>query len=125
MSALFRISITFFRQFKMYLFLMLFLLVFLLNCKGTSKDTINTFVTKEGFKTVIIALKLYHKEFGQYPQTLDELLLKKGITDRSIIEDAWGRPYYYVRINDSYKIFSLGRDGKPFTRDDVYPPSKR
>ncbi len=92
-------------------------------CKArTSKDTVNVFITREGFKTVILALELYKKEFGEYPETLDELLKRKGISDRSIIEDAWGRPYYYVKLKNGYKIFSMGPDGKPFTKDDIYPP---
>ncbi len=94
-------------------------------CKArTTKDTVNAFVTRESFKTIILALELYKKEFGEYPKTLDELLRRKGITDRSIIEDAWGREYYYVRLKNGYKIFSLGADGKPFTKDDIYPPKK-
>jgi len=91
------------------------------NSKGTAKDTVNAFVTRESLKNVIIALELYRKEFGEYPKTLDELLLKKGIKERDIIEDAWGRTYHYVRTDDSYVIFSMGHDGKPYTKDDIYP----
>jgi len=103
----------------------LFILFLIFSCKGkTSKDTVNAFITKDIFKNIILALELYKKEFGEYPKTLDELLQRKGINDRTIIEDAWGREYYYVRIKYSYKIFSLGPDGKAFTKDDLYPPKK-
>jgi len=91
------------------------------NSKGTTKDIVNAHITRESLKNVQIALELYSKEFGSYPETLDELLIRKGITERSIIEDAWGRTYHYVKIGDSYNLFSTGRDGKPFTSDDIHP----
>ena len=98
-------------------------LIILTSCKGkTSKDTVNAFITRDSFKNITLALELYKKEFGIYPKTLDEFLQRKGINDRSIIEDAWGREYYYVRLKDGYKLFSLGPDGKAFTKDDIYPP---
>jgi hypothetical protein len=91
------------------------------NSKGTTKDIVNAHITRESLKNVEIALELYRKEFGNLPETLDELLMRKGITDRSIIEDAWGRTYHYVKLDDSYNLFSNGRDGKPFTSDDIHP----
>jgi hypothetical protein len=47
--------------------------------------------------------------------------MRKGITDRSVIEDAWGNDYHYVRLNGEYILFSNGRDNKPYTTDDVHP----
>ena len=90
--------------------------------KGTTKDIVNAHITRTGLKNVKIALSLYRTEFGEYPVTLDELLMRKGISERSIIEDAWGRTYYYVKIEDTYSLFSKGRDGKPYTSDDIHPP---
>jgi len=89
--------------------------------KGTTTDSVNVLITKTTLKNLTIALELYKKEFGEYPRTLDELLVRKGITERSIIEDAWGRPLHYVKISNSYALFSAGRDKKPFTDDDVLP----
>ncbi len=109
----------------LYVILLITFLIVIPTCKGKStKDTVNVFVTKDNFKNILLALELYKKEFGNYPRTLDELLVRKGITDKSIIEDAWGREYYYVRLKNGYKIFSLGPDGKPFTKDDIYPPKR-
>ena len=88
--------------------------------KGTTKDIVNAHVTRNSLKNVKIALELYRTEFGEYPETLDELLMRKGISERSIIEDAWGRTYHYVKIEDTYIFFSIGRDGKPFTSDDIH-----
>jgi len=89
------------------------------NSKGTTKDTVNAHITRESLKNVQLALELYKREFGSFPETLDELLSRKNITERSIIEDAWGRTYHYVKIGDAYELFSTGRDGRPFTPDDV------
>jgi len=89
--------------------------------KRTTKDVVNTFITRESIKNINLALELYHNEFGEYPVTLDELLFRKGIQDRSIIEDAWGKTYHYTKLDDTYIIFSLGGDGKPYTPDDVHP----
>ena len=88
--------------------------------KGTTKDIVNAHITRNSLKNVMIALELYKNEFGEYPMTLDELLMRKGITERSIIEDAWERTYHYVKIEATYVLFSKGRDGKPFTSDDVH-----
>jgi hypothetical protein len=88
--------------------------------KGTTKDVVNAHITRESLKNVQLALELFRREFGSYPETLDELLVKKNIMEKSIIEDAWGRVYHYVKIGDTYELFSTGRDGKPFTADDVH-----
>lgn len=89
--------------------------------KGTTKDNVNAHITRESIKNVELALSLYRREFGSYPETLDELLSRKNISDRSIIEDAWGDTYHYVKIGDTYELFSNGRDGTPFTPDDIHP----
>ena len=89
--------------------------------KGTTKDIVNAHITAESIKNMELALALYKREFGAYPETLDQFLAKKNITERSIIEDAWGRTYHYVKIGDSYELFSNGRDGTPFTSDDIRP----
>ena len=93
------------------------------NCSQTTTptDNINTLITKDSLKNIEIGLELYRREFGEYPETLDEWLIKKGITKKDIIEDAWGRKYYYIKVNDSYTLFSVGKDKKVHTQDDVHP----
>jgi len=111
---------------RLFFILILALVLFFFGCesKRTAKDVVNTYITRESLKNIELALKLYHNEFGEYPLTLDEFLIKKGIQDRSIIEDAWGKTYYYTRVDDSYIIFSKGGDGRSYTPDDVYPSKK-
>ncbi len=70
---------------------------------------------------MVLALEGYKEEYGEYPEILDQILIQKNITEKEVIQDAWGREYRYFRIADGYVLFSLGRDGKPLTDDDIYP----
>jgi len=90
------------------------IIIFLLNfnSKGTTTDSVNVLITRDSLKNVKLGLELYKREFGEYPQTLDEFVMRKGITDRSVIKDAWGNDYHYVRLNSEYILFSNGRDNK-------------
>jgi hypothetical protein len=91
------------------------------NPKGSPADSVNVLITKSGLKVMVLALEGYKMEYGEYPEILDQLLMRKNITEREVIQDAWGREYRYVKIAGGYVLFSLGRDGKPFTDDDIYP----
>jgi hypothetical protein len=101
----------------------LFLGPFLNGCnpKGSPGDSVNILITKSGLKVMVVALEGYREEYREYPEILDQILIRKNITEREVIQDAWGRDYRYVKIADGYVLFSLGRDGKPFTDDDIYP----
>jgi hypothetical protein len=92
--------------------------------KKTPTNSVNSLITRDGLKNMSIALELYKREFGEYPETLEELFKKKNIQDSDILEDAWGRPYYYEKLSAHYVLFSTGKDGKPFTEDDVLPPEE-
>jgi hypothetical protein len=85
------------------------------------RDSVNRLITRDGLKAMTIALELYKQEFGAYPDTLEEILRNKDIDDESVIHDAWGREYHYVKLGGEYSLFSPGKDGKPFTDDDIYP----
>jgi hypothetical protein len=92
--------------------------------KGKNASThTNIFITRESLANVKLAVELYRREFGEYPDSLDGLLSRKSIGDKRIIQDAWGRKYHYARSGDGYVLFSKGGDGEPYTKDDVYPPS--
>jgi hypothetical protein len=93
--------------------------------RKTPTDSVNALITRDGLKTMSLALELYKREFGEYPDTLEELFEKKNIEDTGILEDAWGRHYYYEKISAHYVLFSTGKDGKPFTEDDILPPEKK
>jgi len=98
------------------------LITFSCNSKESPKGSVNALITRDGLKTMQVALELYKKDYGEYPELLEEIIIKKGITDRSVIQDAWGREYQYYKLGSGYVIFSKGHDGKPYTEDDIYPP---
>ena len=89
--------------------------------RNSPADSVSILLTKDGLHTVEVALELYKKEYGAYPETLDEILMKKGITEREVIEDGWDREYRYIKMGPEYVLFSMGRDGKAYTDDDIYP----
>ena len=84
------------------------------------------------FKT---GLQLYYRDFGRYPQNLEDLRVRPGGADaerwkngpyleEDIPADPWGRPYQYELGDDGYGeetyfITSMGADGQPGTPDDV------
>jgi general secretion pathway protein G len=63
--------------------------------------------------TLLNAAKLYRKDTGRFPSTVDGLapLAPKYIA--SVSEDGWGRPYHYESDGGSARIWTFGRDGAP------------
>jgi hypothetical protein len=57
------------------------------------------------------ALEQYSKEHGHYPNALKDALPKD--TDPGHYLDPWNNPYQYANTGKGYRVFSLGRDGKP------------
>lgn len=70
------------------------------------------------------SLELYYLDMGQYP-TSDEgleslvkappgndLWLGPYLKEESALNDPWGEPYKYSVDGDSFRIWSLGRDGE-------------
>lgn len=83
------------------------------------------------FKT---AMQLYFRDFGAYPQNLEDLRIAPGGADaerwkgpyleEDIPLDPWAKPYQYRLVDDgygeeTYEIYSIGPDGQPDTDDDV------
>lgn len=88
---------------------------------STVEDEVNRLITRDGLRTMQIALELYRRETGRYPGSLEDILRHKNIDDRTVIEDAWGNRYHYTLLNGEYVLFSMGSDGRPFTGDDIHP----
>ena len=76
-----------------------------------------------------LALKLYRLDTGAYPTTeqgLDALLVGTGTKEPYLEKkplDPWGRKYQYrspgAHRPTSYDLFSVGKDGKEGTDDDI------
>ena len=85
-------------------------------------------IAKGDLSGVDLALKLYRLDTGAYPtgeQGLDALMTTVGkgpYLERRAI-DPWGRKYQYRcpgnHNRTSYDLFSVGKDGREGTEDDV------
>jgi len=69
----------------------------------------------------------YNDRHGRYPETLDHVL---GVASRSVLALDPVRPssgpalqYFFYRTekDGGYHLFSKGRDGTPYTPDDLHP----
>jgi hypothetical protein len=69
----------------------------------------------------------YKFKFGTYPTELKDILKEnKNLTLKDpivyVIKNYKGDSlFYYKMIPDSFVLFSVGFDGKPFTNDDIHP----
>ena len=85
-------------------------------------------------------LQLYYRDFGRYPQNLEDLRAKPGGADaerwngpyleEDIPADPWGRPYQYELGQDEYGdetfiITSLGANGQPGEDDITNRPQNK
>lgn len=82
--------------------------------------------------SIPLALDLYEMDMGNFPESLDYLRTRPSVPNaenwrgpylkRKPI-DPWGKPYIYKapgeHNQDSYDLYSVGKDGQPGTLDDV------
>jgi hypothetical protein len=55
----------------------------------------------------------YAKKHGHYPDSLKEAFPEDMDLRSTSYFDRWKNPYQYVRTDSGFRLFSLGRDGKP------------
>jgi len=68
--------------------------------------------------------ELFKIRTGKYPNSLEDLKKEEiDITDKSLFSNDTNPQinYYYQSMDSCYTLFSVGKDKKPFTNDDVYP----
>lgn len=92
----------------------------------------NSSVVQNGFENLsqmelnnlVSKIEFYKTENGKYPDSLKQLN-KNNITliydPIQASKNKADRAFFYQRNGDKYKLFSIGYDGKPFTKDDVLP----
>jgi hypothetical protein len=84
--------------------------------------TMNLYLLKEIDKEMIN----YKCRFGEYPTELKDLLkvnMNLDLKDPMIqvIKNYKGDSLFYYKLKpDSFELFSIGFDGKPFTSDDIH-----
>lgn len=70
-------------------------------------------------------IEFYKLQYGQYPDNLQELLKDDKLSPvHDPIQSVQHRQnaiYNYKRIGNRYTLFSSGQDGKPNTKDDLFP----
>lgn len=94
-----------------------------------SKAQINA---RKSMDALAVALGRYKFHVGDYPSTEEGLAALTNITPKvvgwngpyckRIVNDPWGKPYYYERLDSGHPIlYSLGPDGKMGSVDDIMP----
>ena len=78
---------------------------------------------------LVVDIEFYKRQYGDYPSKLSELKqalpndFEVNVNDVSYVsENSETRHFYYERVDqDHYYLLGSGRDGKPFTSDDLLP----
>jgi hypothetical protein len=96
--------------------------------------TLNSDVVRNGFAEIaqteinelVKNVEFYKLQNGTYPDSLQQLDTKDSFTNiydplssAKIGDNA--APFRYSKKGNKYLLFSVGRDGKPNTADDIYP----
>ena len=87
---------------------------------------LNKQLSQEQLNNIFKYVEFYKLEHGHYPDSLAEIRDKNSMiwfTD-PIQNNGLGSKsgnFYYQRVGEKYWLFSVGVDGKPFTKDDFYP----
>lgn len=82
-------------------------------------------IARSEMTNLVHNLEFYNLQHGQYPDSLPQLRDKNDflvISDLFANSDSVRTQYFqYKRIGKKYTLFSVGPDGLPHTRDDVFP----
>lgn len=95
---------------------------------GRSEEARKSVALSDINASISTALDMYELDNGQYPDKLDDLLVKPGdlkswngpyLKKKPV--DPWGRDYIYKPTSDKkdYELMSYGRDGVAGGGDDV------
>ena len=110
--------------------------------KSGTFDKLRTQSTEMFLNNLTIELQNYKCKYGRYPDSLEEVSKLNSmivITDifnqnnaknkfdkqKETLNDKKSGNYFYKLEKDSFILFSVGKDGKPFTEDDILPHDKK
>jgi hypothetical protein len=93
---------------------------------STTFKTLEQEMARTELNTIFRYVEFYKIEHGVYPDSLQEMDLKKDNIWISDPVQVWGHNhktvnFFYRKVGDKYWLFSVGLDGKPFTQDDIFP----
>ncbi len=93
-----------------------------MNTPESFESSISKF-SQNNLNNLVKEIEFYKLQNGEYPDSLREL--KKDIfllkTDPIQNNKGTNVDYYYEKIHNRYKLFSLGKDGLANTEDDIHP----
>jgi hypothetical protein len=79
-------------------------------------------ITRKNLTGVYNEVLNYKCRFGEYPDSLDVLTKYSSyLYINDILSKNRNDKFYYQVQNDTFLLFSVGRDTKPFTKDDIIP----
>lgn len=84
--------------------------------------------TETELQTLQAALESYCTEFKKYPDSIQDLVKEKFLGEEALT-DGFGRIYNYKSVPEggqpgqNYLLSSSGKDGLPFTDDDLQAPA--
>jgi hypothetical protein len=82
-------------------------------------------ISQKDLNQLVKDVEFFKLQYGKYPDSLDEMLTKQyGVIVTDIIQILQKRSnidFYYQKVGEKYMLFSLGEDGLPNTKDDIYP----
>ena len=88
----------------------------------------STLAQKE-MNTLIRYIEFYKLENGQYPDSLEQVKADDDLVNtfdptQEIKFKKSDSRFWYRRLDDRYVLLSVGEDGLPYTKDDLYPTLK-
>lgn len=75
--------------------------------------------TEEKLRKLAERIENRKTETGSYPDSLESLVDLTDPIEKKQILDRWGNLYIYRPTEKAFDLFSVGKDGKPGTPDDV------
>lgn len=76
--------------------------------------------TKEKIVEIRALLEKEKEVFKKYPKEL-KIIIRNNPLQMHLSKDAWNNDFKYQQLENgkSYTLFSVGKDGKPSTKDDI------
>jgi len=82
-------------------------------------------LTRDQLNNVFRNVEFYKLQHGTYPDSLKQIEKVDAYIwiDDPLQSHSGGKRanFFYQKVRDKYWLFSVGLDGKPFTKDDIYP----
>lgn len=105
--------------------------------KSGKVDQMLTQTTEMFLNNLSNELENYKCKYGSYPDSLEQIKQRNSL---AVITDMYSAKtmkktdikkhkrvgnFYYKVENDTFVLFSVGKDGIPFTKDDIFPHDKK